>query len=97
MECLGEGLELEDENGLDELFQSATDHVKTIVGNLTSEELLYFYGRYKQSTVGSCNVDKPSFFDFTGKQKWNAWKNVGDITKVFFQNQFVKSNIKINY
>ncbi|KAG6930787.1 acyl-CoA binding domain containing 6, partial [Chelydra serpentina] len=27
---------------------------------------------------GNCNTPKPSFFDFEGKQKWEAWKALGD-------------------
>ncbi|XP_042321699.1 acyl-CoA-binding domain-containing protein 6 isoform X1 [Sceloporus undulatus] len=27
---------------------------------------------------GSCNTPKPGFFDFEGKQKWEAWKALGD-------------------
>ena len=65
-----------------DIFQNATEYVKTIIGKLTAEDLLFFYGRYKQATIGPCNVDKPSFFDFQGKQKWNAWKNLGDMSMV---------------
>ena len=72
----------QDDRDLDGLFHYATEHMKTLVGTLDSEDLLFFYGRYKQSTIGPCNIDKPSFFDFTGKQKWNAWKNIGDMSKV---------------
>ena len=72
----------QDDSDLDGLFHYATEHMKTLVGTLDSEDLLFFYGRYKQSTIGPCNIDKPSFFDFTGKQKWNAWKNIGDMSKV---------------
>ena len=73
----------EESQNLDDLFEYATNHVKTIVGVLSSEDLLFFYGRYKQSTVGPCNTEKPSFFDFTGKQKWNAWKTLDNMPKVF--------------
>ena len=76
------GLQTNDDSDLDGLFHYATEHMKTLVGTLDSEDLLFFYGRFKQSTIGPCNVDKPSFFDFTGKEKWNAWKNMGDMTKV---------------
>ena len=77
-----EKLQLSEDDDLDGLFHYATEHVKTIIGNLSSEDLLYFYGRYKQSMIGACDTDRPSFFDFSGKQKWDAWKKVGDISKV---------------
>ena len=75
--------DIEDDEISEDLFEKAAQHVRTIIGTLTSENLLFFYGRYKQSTVGTCNVVKPSFFDFQGKQKWNAWHDLGDMSKVF--------------
>jgi len=56
---------------------------------LDTEKLLYFYARYKQATEGPCNVPKPGFFDFKGKQKWEAWKSVGDMTKEEAMKQYV--------
>ena len=75
---------------LDGLFHYATEHMKTLVGTLDSEDLLFFYGRYKQSTIGPCNVDKPSFLDFTAKPKWNAWKNIGDMSKECAKNEYIQ-------
>ncbi|XP_014165654.2 LOW QUALITY PROTEIN: acyl-CoA-binding domain-containing protein 6 [Geospiza fortis] len=31
-----------------------------------------------QVKLGACNTPKPGFFDFEGKQKWEAWKALGD-------------------
>jgi len=80
----------EESQNLDDLFEYATNHVKTIVGVLSSEDLLFFYGRYKQSTVGPCNTEKPSFFDFTGKQKWNAWKILDDMPKERAKDDYIQ-------
>jgi len=85
-----ENLQLDEDDDLDGLFQYATEHVKTIIGTLSSEDLLFFYGRYKQSTIGPCNTDRPSFFDFTGKQKWDAWKNVGDISEERAKDDYIQ-------
>ena len=65
-----------------ELFDDATKHVRTIIGTLSSDDLLFFYGRYKQATVGPCNVNKPPFYAFQEKQKWKAWQDVGNMSKV---------------
>ena len=81
-EGVTEMLDKNEDEELDGLFEYATNHVKTLVGVLSSDDLLFFYGRYKQSTVGPCNTEKPSFFDFAGKQKWNAWNNIGNMSKV---------------
>ena len=35
-----------------------------------------------QATAGSCRsakVPRPSFFDFVGKAKWDAWNSLGDM------------------
>ncbi|CAH1271594.1 ACBD6 [Branchiostoma lanceolatum] len=64
---------------LSDVFQQAVDHVATIAPQLNSDQLLYLYARYKQVNVGKCNTAKPGFFDFQGKQKWDAWNSLGDM------------------
>ncbi|KAH9495687.1 acyl-CoA binding domain-containing protein 6 [Bulinus truncatus] len=68
-------------DNLDEVFKAATDYVRVNGGNLDNEKLLYFYSRYKQAKEGKCNVPKPSFFDFQGKAKWEAWNKLGDMSR----------------
>ncbi|KAI8998362.1 ankyrin repeat-containing domain protein, partial [Gaertneriomyces semiglobifer] len=34
-----------------------------------------FYAFFKTATVGPCNTSKPGLLDFTGRAKWNAWKD----------------------
>ncbi|XP_060053758.1 acyl-CoA-binding domain-containing protein 6 isoform X1 [Erinaceus europaeus] len=64
--------------GLAELFDKAAEHLQSLVQVASREQLLYLYARYKQVKVGRCNTPKPGFFDFEGKQKWEAWKALGD-------------------
>ena len=59
-------------------FEQATKYVRGLAGSAKQEDLLYFYARYKQATVGRCNVQKPSFYQLTEKAKWNAWNDLGD-------------------
>ncbi|XP_023559389.1 acyl-CoA-binding domain-containing protein 6 [Octodon degus] len=63
---------------LTELFEKAAAHLQGLIQVASREQLLYLYARYKQVRVGNCNTPKPSFFDFEGKQKWEAWKALGD-------------------
>ena len=35
-----------------------------------------------QASEGKCNTKKPGVFDFVGQAKWNAWNDLGDISKV---------------
>lgn len=69
------------EGELESSFLKAANLLQSHAGTLNTEKLLYFYARYKQATEGSCNIPKPGFFDFKGKQKWEAWKSMGDMTK----------------
>ncbi|CAL1544460.1 unnamed protein product [Lymnaea stagnalis] len=71
-----------DFDDLEEVFRSATDYVRIHGGSWDSEKLLYFYGRFKQvAKEGKCNTSKPSFFDFQGKAKWDAWNKLGVMSK----------------
>ncbi|XP_040302425.1 acyl-CoA-binding domain-containing protein 6 isoform X5 [Herpailurus yagouaroundi] len=70
--------ETEASGSLTELFEKAAAHLQGLVQVASREQLLYLYARYKQVKVGNCNTPKPSFFDFEGKQKWEAWKALGD-------------------
>ncbi|XP_046543412.1 acyl-CoA-binding domain-containing protein 6-like isoform X2 [Haliotis rubra] len=66
---------------VEELFKSATKFVRTIAGKIENEALLYFYARFKQVKEGPCRVPKPGMFDFQGKQKWEAWKKLGTMSR----------------
>ncbi|XP_036890865.1 acyl-CoA-binding domain-containing protein 6 [Sturnira hondurensis] len=70
--------ETEASRSLTELFEKAAAHLQGLIHVASREQLLYLYARYKQVKVGNCNTPKPSFFDFEGKQKWEAWKALGD-------------------
>uniref|UniRef100_A0A8C6Y462 Acyl-CoA-binding domain-containing protein 6 n=1 Tax=Naja naja TaxID=35670 RepID=A0A8C6Y462_NAJNA len=63
---------------LAEQFERAVQRVPMLVAAAGKDQLLYLYARYKQVKCGRCNVPKPGFFDFEGKQKWEAWKALGD-------------------
>ncbi|XP_066481055.1 acyl-CoA-binding domain-containing protein 6 isoform X2 [Tiliqua scincoides] len=65
-------------SALAERFERAAQRVPGLAAAASREQLLYLYARYKQVKCGSCNTSKPGFFDFEGKQKWEAWKALGD-------------------
>lgn len=62
-----------DQNDLDSDFAKASEEVKLLTTKPTDKELLSLYGLYKQATVGSCKIDKPSMFSFKEHSKFNAW------------------------
>lgn len=55
---------------VEDVFEEATTLIMSSKIPMPDEQLLVFYGYYKQATVGKCNADKPGFFDFKGKAKW---------------------------
>ncbi|KZC07232.1 PREDICTED: acyl-CoA-binding domain-containing protein 6-like [Dufourea novaeangliae] len=65
---------------LEETFDKAASYLQTLASELGSEELLRFYALYKQATVGSCNVPKPNWYQMQARQKWEAWKNLNDMS-----------------
>ncbi|CAG0921476.1 unnamed protein product [Notodromas monacha] len=61
-------------------FNLASQYVRTL-SSLSVEKMLEFYGLFKQAKEGPCKIPKPGLFDFEGKKKWQAWKNVGDLSQ----------------
>lgn len=74
--------DLEDEvDVLEEEFTRATKYIERSHDQFEQKELLKFYGLFKQATVGKCNVPKPGIFNMTGRAKWTAWSELGDLSK----------------
>jgi len=71
-------------------FAKASKYLQGLAATLQSGKLLEFYGLYKQATEGPCNTSKPGFFDFKGKQKWEAWKALGDMEKEEAMEEYAK-------
>jgi len=71
-------------------FDLATKFVRGLAGTAKQEDLLYFYARYKQVTVGKCNTTKPSFYQLSDKAKWNAWTELGEMGRVEAQLQYIQ-------
>lgn len=70
----------DDSSPLDISFNKAADHIRKITSKLDSNRLLELYGLFKQGTEGNCNTPKPGWFDAKGRKKWEAWRNVSDMT-----------------
>ncbi|XP_028936962.1 acyl-CoA-binding domain-containing protein 6 isoform X4 [Ornithorhynchus anatinus] len=78
------------------LFEQAAAHLQGLVQAASREQLLYLYARYKQVKVGNCNVPKPGFFDFEGKQKWEAWKALGEASPKQAMQEYVAAVRKLD-
>lgn len=77
----GTGLENLELSEIETKFNRAADHLQHLVNKLDSNQLLEFYGLYKQSTVGPCNTSKPGIFSMQARAKWNAWNDLGSMIK----------------
>ncbi|XP_067893935.1 acyl-CoA-binding domain-containing protein 6 isoform X2 [Heterodontus francisci] len=86
----------EDHPELEAEFECAAEHVQRLVHAAGRETLLYLYSRFKQVKFGKCNVPKPGFFDFEGKQKWEAWKAMGDMTAQQAMQEYVAAVKKLD-
>jgi len=71
-------------------FDAATKFVRGLAATLKQEDLLYFYARFKQATIGKCCAPKPSFYQITEKSKWNAWNDLGDMGRTEAQLQYIQ-------
>ncbi|XP_025192802.1 acyl-CoA-binding domain-containing protein 5-B isoform X1 [Melanaphis sacchari] len=57
--------------------------------------LLRFYAYFKQATVGPNNQPKPSFWDVVNRAKWQAWYDLGNMSKEDAMQEYVNELKKI--
>ena len=74
---------------LNKFFIKATQDVKKLTID-DSNTLLKLYAYFKQANFGDNLTDKPSFFDFKGNAKWNAWKELNGTSKTKAKMEYIK-------
>lgn len=74
-----------------EIFEKAANYLPSLMAKLDQTQLISLYAHYKQATEGTCTTPKPGFFDYKGKQKWNAWSELGDMSKEDAMRQYIKT------
>ncbi|XP_053975560.1 acyl-CoA-binding domain-containing protein 6-like [Hylaeus volcanicus] len=74
---------------LEETFNKAASYLQTLASELNTNELLRFYALYKQATVGPCNIPKPTWYQVQARQKWEAWKNLNDMSHDDAMNNYI--------
>ena len=70
-------------------FKKAAEKILKCNKNLDNDTLLKLYGLYKQSTIGDCNTDSPSFWMLRDKAKWDAWNNYKGFKKSNAQSTYI--------
>ena len=76
-------------------FEQAAESVKTLSETPSDAILLELYGLYKQATIGNINIPRPSFWDLTGKAKWDSWKLNENMSSSVAKNNYIALVIKL--
>ena len=61
---------------LDDNFKSAADRATKLPKRPPNDILLQLYSLYKQGNEGDVTGDRPSFADFEGRAKFDAWNKI---------------------
>lgn len=78
-----------DEDVLNETYGRATYFVTCNASVMNQDDLLYFYGRYKQVDAGPCSAPMPGILKFRSRNKWSSWNSLGNMTKEEAMQQYV--------
>ncbi|XP_060858863.1 acyl-CoA-binding domain-containing protein 5 [Metopolophium dirhodum] len=82
-----------------EKFTAAINVIRSLPKNgayqPSKDLLLRFYAYFKQATIGPNNQPKPSFWDVVNRAKWQAWYNLGDMSKENAMQEYVDELKKI--
>ncbi|XP_034071069.1 acyl-CoA-binding domain-containing protein 5-B-like isoform X3 [Gymnodraco acuticeps] len=78
--------EEEDGHSLEAKFVAAVKVIRSLPEDgpfqPSDDMLLMFCSYYKQATLGPCEIPRPNgFWDSHGKEKWDAWSSLGNMTK----------------
>ena len=71
-------------------FEEAAKQIKQSGKSFDNETLLKLYGYFKQSTVGDCNTESPSFFQLKEKAKWEEWNNHKGMKNTHAMKKYIK-------
>ncbi|XP_056598272.1 acyl-CoA-binding domain-containing protein 5-B isoform X3 [Triplophysa dalaica] len=85
---------MDDPKSVQRMFEAAVKVMRSLPEDgayeLSDDMLAIFYCYYKQATVGPCNTLKPNSWDPIGKDKWEAWKALGNISKYQAMREYVQ-------
>lgn len=62
-------------------FEQAAVDVKGLEKRPGDDDLLALYALYKQATEGDASGEKPGFFDFVARAKFEAWEELGGVSQ----------------
>lgn len=76
----------------EETFNKAAAAIKASAGKgaqMTNDEMLAVYARFKQATVGDNSTAQPGALDLKGKAKWEAWNGQKGKSKEAAMNEYI--------
>lgn len=69
-------------------FEEIVEKAKAFAEHVSKEDVLEFYGYYKQATVGDCNIEEPE--DEEKKARYLAWKSKAGLTAEDAKNHYIE-------
>lgn len=90
--CTGESRSIVFQRAVQALQQPADPKNKKDVGN---DIKLKLYAFYKQAETGTCVGSRPGMFDLVGRAKFDAWKELGNMSKDDAMEAYIKEVTKI--
>jgi diazepam-binding inhibitor (GABA receptor modulating acyl-CoA-binding protein) len=73
-----------------EAFEQAAAAAKSLPERPDDNTMLQLYALFKQGATGDVEGDKPSFFDFVGAAKYEAWEKLKGTDQDDARNQYVE-------
>lgn len=78
----------------EEKFHAAVNVIRSLPKNgsyqPSNELMLRFYAYFKQATNGPITGSRPAFWDIVGRAKYDAWKNLGNMSKADAMAKYVE-------
>ena len=71
-------------------FTDAAKKVKDLTVRPSDQELLDLYGYYKQVIVGDTNIDRPGFYYYKERAKWDNWNTHKGMSKEMAEKAYIK-------
>jgi len=81
----------EDENkDLDYKFSKYISKIKELDKDISDEDKLYLYSRYKQANEGDNSRDKPSILNRVEMEKWKSWNELKGMDIDIAKKEYIK-------
>ncbi|KAL3315414.1 Enoyl-CoA delta isomerase 2, mitochondrial [Cichlidogyrus casuarinus] len=70
-------------------FEDAKNALNDLKDEPDNVVKLQIYGLFKQATKGKCSDPEPSAINFVKKAKWDAWNELGELSKTDAEEKYI--------